>query len=143
MIRYQSNDTVTLHGFGTRPLRFPFRVWLRTTDRAVAVVEGAFERGAKTNADATLVERNAKRWLEACWECAIAEAGEPKLSELIAGWKARRNLFDLPADPSRIVRCSRCHVPLTDPVSKLLEMGPVCRDPRKAAVRPERVEVAA
>ncbi len=142
MLTYHNDDRVTLHGLDRRPLKLPFRVWLRITDRAIALVEAALARGVKTPNEATPDEKNAKRWLQACWERRTLDPGPLKLSELIADWKARRHLLDLPPDPSRIVRCCRCNSPLTDPVSKLLGIGPVCRDPRKAAVRPQRALVA-
>lgn len=143
MITYHSDNMVTVRGFDQRPLKFPFRAWMRITDRAVALVEAASDRGVKAPAEATLDELNAKRWLEACWERKTRDQGPLKLSELIADWKARRHLLDLPPDPSRIVRCYCCNTPLSDPVSKLLGIGPICRDPRKAAVRLQKALVAA
>jgi hypothetical protein len=143
MITYHSDDTITLRGYAPRPIKLTFRAWLNATDQAVAVVEAAFARGIRTESAATQNELDSKRWLEACWERRTHEQANAKLSQLIADWKSRRHLADLPADPSRIIRCRSCNAPLSDPVSKLLGMGPVCRDPRKAAVRLQRAGVAA
>ena len=128
MIYYHSNNTVIVRGYRRTPVTLAFRAWLNITDKSVAAVEIAMQRGIKTEADATENELNAKRWLEACWERATRDnANAPKLSQRIADWKARRHLFDIPPDPSRIVRCQCCSIPLSDPVSKLLGVGPVCR----------------
>jgi len=143
MITYHNDDTITLRGYARRPIKLIFRAWLNATDRAVAAVEAAFARGVRSESEATQNELDAKRWLEACWERRTREQANVKMSQLIADWKARRQLVDLPADPSRIIRCRSCNAPLSDPVSKLLGIGPVCRDPRKAAVRLQRAEVAA
>lgn len=137
MITYHSDDTVILRGYTSKPLKLTLRSWLKATDAAVEVTEAAIERGVRTEADATSNELLAKRWLAASFSHAA------KLTEAIAGYRARRPLFDIPPDPSKIIRCWCCNTPLSDPVSKLLGIGPVCRDPRKVAVRLQRAEVAA
>ncbi len=135
MITYHNDDTITLRGYARRPIKLAFRAWLNATDRAVTAVEAAFARGVMTESAATQNELDAKRWLEACWERKTRDQANLKMSILIADWKSRRGLVDLPPDPSKIVRCQCCNIPLSDPVSKLLGIGPICRDPRKAAVR--------
>ena len=144
MITYHNDNTITLRGYARRPIKLAFRAWLNATDLAVAAVEAASARGVKTESDAAQNELDAKRWLEASWERRMHEqANAPKLSTLIADWKSRRHLLDLPPDASQIIRCRCCNTPLSDPISKLLGIGPVCRNPRKAAVRLQRAEVAA
>lgn len=144
MITYHNDDTITLRGYTRRPIKLAFRAWLNATDRAVAAVEAAFARGVKTESTAMQNELDAKRWLEACWERRTCDQkNAPKLSALIVDWKSRRYLFDLSPDPSKIIRCQCCNIPLSDPVSKLLGIGPVCRNPSKAAVRSRSAEIRA
>ncbi|MBM3127999.1 MAG: hypothetical protein FJ009_05105 [Chloroflexi bacterium] len=128
MITYHHDNTVTIRGYSRTPVKLTFRAWLNVTDKAVAAVEDAMQRGVKIERDATENELNAKRWLFACWEHQVRTAeSAPKLSALLADWKTRRHLFDIAPDPSRIIRCQCCNIPLRDPVSKLLGVGPVCR----------------
>ena len=137
MITYHNDDTITLRGYAHKPLKLTLRGWLKATDVAVEVVEAASQRGVKTEADATPNELLAKRWLVASFSFAT------KMSEAIPNYKARRHLFDIAPDPSKIIRCQCCNIPLSDPVSKALGIGPICRDPHKAAVRLQRAGVAA
>ena len=146
MITYHGEDNVILRGYSSKPLKLTLQGWLKSTDAAITVFEAATARGVRTNGDATSGEWRAKLWLTASFPHAS------KLSEAIAGYKERRPLFDLPPDPSRIIRCRSCNSPLSDPISKLLGIGPICRNPKKTTVRlahvrsfsiGERVEVAA
>lgn len=127
MITYHSDDTITLRGYARRPVKLTFRAWLNYTDAAIDVCETAIQHGVKTEADATSNELLAKRWLAASF------AHASKMGEAIANYKAHRHLFDLSPDPSRLVRCKCCNIVLSDPVSKLLGVGPICRTGGKRA----------
>ena len=109
MVTYLPGNNVSV---GKRTM--PFRAWLTQTDQAITACGGAFEAGCRA-------PRWAINWLLACFD------GSP---EMIIGYVKRRPLFDLPPDPSRIIRCERCGRVLTNPVSKVLGRGPECR--RKA-----------
>ena len=137
MVKYLPGDQVAIHGYASRPIKLPFRAWLKITDRAIIAVEHATQRGVASESAATPSELQSKRWLQACLPHGA------KMSAAIACYKERRPMFDLPSDPSRIIRCKCCNIPLVDPLSKLLGIGPVCRNPQKAAPRLTRVEVPA
>ncbi len=129
MIKYLPGDKVAVHGYQQSPVTFPFRTWLNVTDQALATFEASIGKLP------TLAAFKAMRWLRACGIDSREKAED---------YKARRPLFDQPADPSRIIRCKCCNSPLTDPVSKLLGIGPVCRNPqKKAAPRFAHAEAAA
>ena len=108
MVTYLPGDTDNVSVNGEHML---FRSWLARTDQAIMACADAFE-----------AERRAPSWaLSWLWACGFDSA------ELVLGYVERRPLFDLPPDPSRIIRCARCGRVLTNPVSKALGQGPRCR----------------
>lgn len=106
-----SNGTVRVVNAGT----FSFRLWLNQTKAAIKIMHEAVGRPHSRRSDWAVW------WLRSIGLCS---------KEDVDAFESRIPLIDQPADPSRIIRCSRCLAPLSDPVSKLYRMGPDCRSGR-------------
>jgi hypothetical protein len=109
MVKWLPSDVVVVRGYTNQPVRLTAEAWQNMTRNAVQVFENAVGKPATEEALRTLY------WLKACGVDS---------QEAFFGLKER---LAQPSDPSRIVRCRRCNAMLTDPVSKVLGMGPDCR----------------
>ncbi|MBM3129774.1 MAG: hypothetical protein FJ009_14270 [Chloroflexi bacterium] len=113
-------ETVVVYGYERRPVRLPWQAWMQWTNVAIANVERAITEKLPRTQQVT----NSLDWLRSC-----GVDGK----ESFFGLKERLALLAQPGDPSRIVRCQCCNIPLSDPLSKALGIGPVCRTKGKAA----------
>lgn len=113
-VRYLPNGNVRVNVFGTI-WNGTLRAWLSATDTAVAIRNAAKQAGRKPESPK---EKAAALWLHACGL---------NQQDKIDLYVQRRALFDTPEDAPRRVHCSRCGRVLSDPLSKLLGIGPECR----------------
>jgi hypothetical protein len=118
MLTYLASDEVVVKDFAPQAVKVSFRDWLRLTDKAAEIVEGAIADGGHEWAQLSNGERRAWQWLA---------ASGLNTAEALDGYKARRALHDQPGDRGALVRCGCCGRVLLDPVSKLLGYGPECR----------------
>jgi hypothetical protein len=121
MLTYLANDTVAVKGFEPQVVKVTFKTWLRMTDKAAEVIEGAVAAGGQEWTQLSNGQRRAWQWL--------AASGLDS-TEKLDGYKSRRPLFDQPPDPGALVRCACCGRVLMDNVSKALGIGPECRTGR-------------
>ena len=114
-VKWLPNETVAVYGYTRRPIRLKWQTWMKWTSAAIAQVE----RAIAEKLPRTREIQNSIDWLCACGVDS---------KEAFLGLKTRLALLAQPGDPSRIIRCRCCNIPLRDPLSKVLGLGPVCRN---------------
>lgn len=117
-VKWLPNETVAVYGYSRKPVRLMWHAWKKWTDAAITQVE----RAVVEKQPRTREIENSICWLRAC---GVADKAS------FFGLKERLALLAQPGDASRIIRCQCCGIPLSDPVSKALGLGPVCRKGEK------------
>ncbi len=108
MIHYLSGAVVRVDGMG----HYTLSNFVHNTKLAIGILR------ARIGQPATPGTHWAMGWLRACG--AHSKEDVDRLGERLA-------LLAGSPDPVGLIRCARCTRPLSDPLSKLLGLGPECR----------------